>query len=466
MTELTWAGIAELGPRLRGGTLSPVELCQALLTRVERLEPRLNAFITLDPQRILDEAREVEAEIRTGRVRGPLHGVPIAVKDLCWTRGQRTTAGSKVLADFVPTEDATVVARLRRAGAVVFGKTNTPEFAYGPLNAYHYGPSHNPWDLDRFTGGSSMGAAAVLAAGLAPGALGSDTGGSIRGPAHWSGVTGLKPTWGRVPLKGVAALATSLDHVGPMTRSAEDAALLLSVMAGHDPDDPTSADVAVPDYGLELRKPVHGLRLGVLRGPLWEGLPGDIAAPVSAALGELERLGMVPEEVRLPGWEEAVEAVSLLISCEAAAEYRTVLAERPDDLLDEVRERLLAGRATPAPDYVDARRAAARVGDVLRRVFARVDVLALPARDQPAPRMEPGGRILVPRSPRNYLSPFNAVGVPALVVPCGFVAEAGRPLPVGLQLVARHWEDGLVLRVGHALQQVTDWHRRRPPLAA
>ncbi|PYM55415.1 MAG: Asp-tRNA(Asn)/Glu-tRNA(Gln) amidotransferase GatCAB subunit A, partial [Candidatus Rokuibacteriota bacterium] len=248
MSDLAWAGIAELGPWLRDRILSPVELCRALLARAERLEPRLNAFITLDPERILDEARAVEADLHAGRVRGPLHGVPIAVKDLCWTRGQRTTGGSKVLAGFLPDEDASVVARLRQSGAIVFGKTNTPEFAYGPLNAYHYGPSRNPWDSGRFTGGSSMGAAAALAAGLVPGAVGSDTGGSIRSPAHWSGVTGLKPTYGRVPLRGVIALATSLDHVGPMARSAEDAALLLGALAGHDPADPTSADVSVPDY--------------------------------------------------------------------------------------------------------------------------------------------------------------------------------------------------------------------------
>src|SRR5262249_2747019 len=209
-------GSAGVARRRAGRGLSPVELCQALLAGSPGLAPHLTAFITLDPERILAEARAAEAELVAGRGRGPLHGIPIAVKDLCWTAGERTTGGSKVLADFVPDADATVVTRLRAAGAVVFGKTNPPEFAYGPLDAYHYGPSRNPWDLGRFAGGSSMGAAAALAGGLVPGALGSDTGGSIRGPAHFSGVTGLKPTWGRVPLRGVIALATSPDHGGPM----------------------------------------------------------------------------------------------------------------------------------------------------------------------------------------------------------------------------------------------------------
>ncbi len=346
--ELAWLGIAELGPRLARRELSPVELCRALLARCERLEPRLNAFVTLSPERILAEAAAAEAELRAGRRRGPLHGVPIAVKDLCWTRGERTTAGSKVLAGFVPGADAVVVARLRAAGAIVFGKTNTPEFAYGPLDAYHYGPSRNPWDPERFTGGSSMGAAAALAAGLAPGALGSDTGGSIRGPAHWSGVTGLKPTYGRVPLRGVVALATSLDHVGPMARSALDCALLLGVIAGADAADPTTVARPVPDYAAALAAPLPRLRVGVPRGYFWDALPAPIAGAVAAALDALRGLGLETEDVELPEWVPAVEASRILIRCEAAAEYRAILAERAADLIPQVRERLEAGAATPA----------------------------------------------------------------------------------------------------------------------
>ncbi len=463
MEDLAYLGIAELGPRLARRELSPVELCRALLARCARLEPHVNAFITLTPDRILADAEAAARELAAGRVRGPLHGVPIAVKDLCWTKGERTTGGSKILADFVPDEDAVVVARLRAAGAIVFGKTNTPEFAYGPLNQYHYGPSHNPWDLERFPGGSSMGAAAALAAGLVPGALGSDTGGSIRHPANWSGVTGLKPTYGRVPLRGVIALATSLDHVGPMARSAHDCALLLSVIAGGDPADATTADVPVPDYAAALGGPVRGLRVGVPRGYFWEALPADIAGAVTAALETLGRLGLTLEEVEIPEWPAAVEAGHVLIRCEAAAEYRTALRERPADLIPEVRARLEAGSATSAPDYVDALRAAGRLRLALDRLFRRVDVLALPGRDQTAPRMDAGGKLLEPLSPRSYSSPLNLAGVPGLSVPCGFDR---RGLPIGLQLAGRAWEETTLLRVAHAYQQATDWHARRPKLPA
>jgi aspartyl-tRNA(Asn)/glutamyl-tRNA(Gln) amidotransferase subunit A len=461
--ELGFLGIADLGSRLASRSLSPVELCQALLRRCQRLQPTLNAFITLDAERILVEARVAERELTQGHPRGPLHGVPVAVKDLCWTRGERTTGGSKVLADFVPDEDATVVARLRAAGAIVFGKTNTPEFAYGPLNAYHYGPSRNPWDPTRFTGGSSMGAAAALAGGLVPGALGSDTGGSIRGPAHWSGVTGLMPTYGLVPLRGVVPLATTMDHVGPMTRSALDAALLLQALAGHDPLDRTSVDVRVPDYAHEIARPVRGLRVGVPRGYLWDLLAPAIGAAVETALDEFRRLGVVVEDVEIPEWEAAAEASHVLIRSEAATEYRQVLAERPQDLLAEVRERLEAGMRTSAVEYIEARRAAERCAHALRRLLGRTHLLALPGRAQTAPKMDESGRLLESLSPRNYTAPLNAPGVPALTVPCGFDAET---LPIGIQLAGGHWSEGILLGLAHAYQQVTDWHRRRPPLCA
>ena len=461
--ELGFLGIADLAPRLAARSLSPVELCQALLRRCQRLDPTLNAFITLDAERILVEARLAERELSAGSPRGPLHGVPVAVKDLCWTRGERTTGGAKVFSGFVPDEDASVVARLREAGAIVFGKTNTPEFAYGPLNAYHYGPSRNPWDPARFTGGSSMGAAAALAGGLAPGAIGSDTGGSIRGPAHWSGVTGLMPTYGRVPLRGVVALATTLDHVGPMTRSALDAALLLQVLAGHDPLDPTSVDAPVPDYARETTRPGRRLRVAVPRGYLWDLLAPAIGDAVEAALGEFRRLGYSLEDTEIPEWAAAADASPILIRSEAATEYRRFLEERPQDLIPEVRERLEAGARTSAVEYIEARRASDRFAHALRRLLARVDLVALPGRAQTAPKMDQSGCLLEPLSPRNYTSPLNYPGVPALTVPCGFDPEG---LPIGIQLVGTHWAEGTLLGVAHAYQQATDWHRRRPPLCA
>jgi aspartyl-tRNA(Asn)/glutamyl-tRNA(Gln) amidotransferase subunit A len=459
--ELVYLGIAELGTRLRRRALSPVELCQVLLARCTRLDPSLNAFITLEPERVLAQARVAEAELQAGQGRGPLHGVPVAVKDLCWTRGERTTAGSRLFADFVPDQDATVVARLRAAGAIVFGKTNTPELAYGPLNAYRFGPSRNPWDLERFTGGSSMGAAAALAGGLAPGALGSDTGGSIRGPANWSGVVGLKPTYGRVPLRGVIPLAASLDHVGPMARSALDCALLLGVIAGHDPDDPTSAAQPVPDYAAGLEAPLRGLRVGVPWLYPWDTLAPDIGRVLEAALGALGRLGLTLAPATIPGWHDAVQGMEVLIRCEAAAEYAEVLATRAGDLLPEVRERLIGGRGTAAPTYIAARRAGARLRRALDALLGEVDLVALPCREHSAPRIDAGGRHLDPLSTRNYFSPLNVAGLPALAVPCGF---DDRGLPVALQLVGRAWAEGTLLAVAHAYQQATDWHTRRPPL--
>jgi aspartyl-tRNA(Asn)/glutamyl-tRNA(Gln) amidotransferase subunit A len=461
--DLGFLSIADLAPRLARRELSPVELCRALLARCERIEPRLNAFITLAPDRILAEAGAAERELREGRVRGPLHGVPIAVKDLCWTRGERTTGGAKVLADFIPEEDASVVARLRAAGAIVFGKTNTPEFAYGPLDRYHYGVTRNPWDPTRFPGGSSMGAGAGLAAGLFPGALGSDTGGSIRNPAVWCGITGLKPTYGRVPLRGVIPLATSLDHVGPMARSARDCALLLGAIAGHDPADPTSAAVPVADYPAQLGRPLAGLRVAVPRGYFWEALPADIAASVEASLDELRRLGVELADVEIPEWPAAVDAVHVLIRCEAAAEYRTTLEKRAVDLIPQVRERLEAGRATPAPDYVDALRAGHQVRAALARLLERVDLIALPGRDQVAPPMDEAGSHSERVSKKSFTSPLNVAGLPALTFPCGFSRER---LPIGLQLAGRAWDEALLLRVADAYQQATDWHTRRPPLAS
>lgn len=457
--DLAYAGLAELGSRLKRRELSPVELCRALLERCQRLEPHLNAFVTLTPERILADAHTAEQELAGGRWRGPLHGVPVAVKDLFWTRGERTTSGSRVFADFIPTEDATVVARLREAGAIVFGKTNTPELAYGPVEHYHYGPTRNPWDLGRYAGGSSMGSAAAVAAGLVPGAVGTDTGGSIRYPAHWCGITGLKPTYGRVPLRGVVALARSLDHAGPMARSAHDCALLLAAIAGYDPDDATTADVPVPNLEAALTTAVRGLRVGVPREGFWNDLPDAIAQAADTALHDLQRLGLELQEVALPEWRDGSAAIDVLIRCEAAAEHRGLLADHADELLPEVRERLAQGLATPAPDYVDAARAAMRLRAALARIGRQVDLLALPARDRTAPRIDPAGRLLDKPVARDFASGFNLAGVPALSIPCGFDDEG---LPIGLQLAGRAWEEGTLLRVAHAYQQVTDWHARHP----
>lgn len=461
MNDLAYLGIAELRASIASGELSPVDLCEVLLARHERLGPRLNAFITLSADRILSQARAAERELMEGRNRGSLHGIPIAVKDVCCTKGERSTAGSKVLGDFVPDEDATVVARLRSAGAIIFGKTNMPEFAYGPVDQYHYGPSRNPWDLERFPGGSSMGSAVALAGGLVPGAIGSDTAGSIRLPAHWSGVTGLKPTYGLVPLRGVIPLAPSLDHIGPMSRSAYDCALLLGAMAGYDSADATSVRVPVSDYTAELSVKARGLRIGVPRSYFWESLSSGVSRALEAALAELGRLGVVLQDVHIPDWEAAAEATDELIRCEAASEYRVVLKERPGALISQIRQRLETGTATPATAYVDALRTARRLRVTLRRLYEQVDLLALPGQERTALRMDASGTLLEPFPTRDYTGPLNLVGLPAIAMPCGFDHEE---LPVGLQLAGRAWEEDVLLRVAHAYQQATDWHRRRPEL--
>ncbi|MEW2386246.1 amidase [Micromonospora sp. NPDC047707] len=456
----SYLAISQLGPLLAGRQLSPVELCRSLLARYECLEPQLNAFISLSPERILKDARAAEAELARGVVRGPLHGVPVAVKDSCWTKGERTTAGATVFTGFIPDRDATVVARLRAAGAIVFGKTNLPEFAYGPVDAYHYGPTRNPWDLKRYVGGSSMGSGAALAAGVVPGAIGSDTTGSIRNPSAWAGVVGLKPTYGLVPLRGVVPLALSLDHIGPMARSALDCALLLDVIAGYDRNDPTSADKDGSQYAAWLRSSIRGLRVGVLRD-LWTSLPADMATAVEDALAVLAELGLELSDVTIAEWDAAVEAGDVLVRCEAAAQYRALLNEENVRLVPQTRRRLEAGLATPAPDYVDALRTAGRLRHELREIFKRVDLLALPARERTAPEIDAAGRRLAPDSGPRYAVPINIAGLPALTLPCGFDRNN---LPIGLQIVGRPWGDGTLLTVGHRFQQTTDWHERRPQL--
>jgi aspartyl-tRNA(Asn)/glutamyl-tRNA(Gln) amidotransferase subunit A len=461
MDELMYASATAMAQAIRDKRVSATEVVEAHLQRIEAVNPALNAVVQVAGARARLEALAADQALARGELRGPLHGVPMTIKDSLDTAGVISTGGTKGRATLVPRQDATVVARLREAGAIIFGKTNTPEFAYGPLDAYHYGPSRNPWDLERFAGGSSMGAGASLAARLVPGALGSDTGGSIRNPSHWSGVTGLKPTYGRVPLRGVTALATSLDHVGPMARSAQDCALLLRVIAGHDPADWTSADIAVADYPSALGRPLLGLRVGVLR-ELWKPLPGDMVKVLDAALETLRGLGLELVDVAVAEWEPAAEAAPVLIRCEAAAEYRQALKEHADLLIPQVRERLEAGVATPAPDYVAAQRAAAQLRFALRDLFARIDVLALPGRERTAPRIDAGGRHLDPIAGPRYTAPLNLAGLPVLTQPCGF---DGSGLPVGLQLAGRAWEEGTLLALGHAFQRLTDWHTRRPAIA-
>jgi aspartyl-tRNA(Asn)/glutamyl-tRNA(Gln) amidotransferase subunit A len=466
VTELAYATIAELASLIERRQLSPVEAVRAALERAERLEPTLNAWITLLPDVALAEARAAEAEIIAGGYRGPLHGVPLGIKDLYFTRGVRTTAGSKILSDFVPDQDGAVVERLRAAGAVMLGKTNLVEFAYGPTDYYQpeYGPTRNPWSLDRFPGGSSTGSAAAVASGQVPAALGSDTGGSIRNPASFCGISGLKPTYGRVSAYGVVPLSTTLDHMGPLARSAEDCAIVLQAIAGHDPRDNNSAYRPVPDYLAELRAPITGLRLGLPRGHFFEDLWPGIGEAVEAAAVVFTSLGATVVPIELPGLAADTLATMTVLQAEASAYHRRSLAERPGDFVPDIRQKLLDGLEIKAVDFVDGVSAMRRLRATFRAAFQQVDALITPTRDTVAPRQAADGKILdtFPHTAAGRASPtlpFNAAGLPAISIPCGF-DQAG--LPIGLHLAGRLHDDATVLRLAHAYQQSIDWHRRRP----
>jgi aspartyl-tRNA(Asn)/glutamyl-tRNA(Gln) amidotransferase subunit A len=445
-SDLCALSIADLVDLIARQEVSPLEVARASLARYEATEPVLNAFISLDRQRVLADASRLESEAMRGELRGPLHGVPIAVKDNISTRGERTTAGSKVYETHLPDRDATVVARLRAAGALIFGKTNLPEFAYGPVDSYHFGPTRNPWDSGRYAGGSSMGSGAAVAAGVVPGALGTDTTGSIRNPATWCGVVGLKPSYGLVPLRGVIPLATSLDHVGPLARSADDCARILSVIAGVDDDDPTAKPYPPTNYVDGLARPIAGLRIGVVRR-LWEALDPAVAAPLLRAIDALRHLDVQLVDVEIGWWDEVVEACAVLIECEAAVEYGGVVDA---ELLPEVRQRLAVGLTTSASDYVRAQRIATQFRHEYRHALRDVHLVVLPGHERTAPRIDPHGRRLEPSTTLRFVVPMNVIGAPALTMPAGLVDG----LPISLQLAGELGSDSLLLTVAHAFQQM------------
>lgn len=465
--NLTYASIADLGRRLARREISPVEITHAALARCEELEPALNAFITLMPEHALAEAQRAEREISQGGYRGPLHGVPIAVKDLFWTRGVRTTAASKIMSGFVPTEDSAVVERLRTAGAIIIGKTNMIEFAYGPTDYYQpeFGPTRNPWDLARFPGGSSTGSGAAVAAGMVPGAMGSDTGGSIRNPAAFCGVSGLKPSYGLVSTYGAVPLSTTLDHMGPLARSAEDCALLLQAIAGHDPRDPLSARVGVPNYNASLEHPVRGKRLGLPRTFFLEpDVPAAIRQAVEDAASSFSGLGVEIVEIELPDLPADALAAMTIMQAEASAYHRERFATRAQDFLPDIRQKLEDGLKISAVDYLAALQARQRLSKTFEQAFEQVDAVITPTRDSVAPRMASDGKILdiFPYQTAGRAAPtlpFNSAGLPAISVPCG-LDERG--LPIGLQIAAGRFEDATVLGLAHAYQRATDWHLRRP----
>ncbi len=468
MAELQWTSVAELARLVATKAVSPVEVVQAHLDRVAAHDGTLKAFITVCADAALAAARAAEAALAAGGPVGPLHGVPIGLKDLFNTAGIRTTGGSTILADAVPAEDATVVARLRAAGAIVLGKLNMHEFAYGPegLND-HYGLARNPWDpaVARIPGGSSSGSGVAVAAGLVPAALGSDTGGSIRIPAALCGITGIKPTYGRASRAGVLPLAWSMDHVGPMCRSAADCALVLAAMAGYDPADSSTSVLPVPAYAAALTGEIRGLRVGLLRRFFLESAAAEVGAAVEQAARELERLGAVVDEVDLDGMPEVAPASFAIVAAEALAYHAEWMRTRATDYQPDVRERLRMGAFVSGVHYVRGQQLRTVVRRQVDAALARRDVLLAPTTPLAA-TVAGETHATVGDGPTDVRSalirltrPFNFTGHPACSLPCGFTAGG---LPIGMQLAGRPFDEATVLRAADAYQRATDWHARRP----
>jgi aspartyl-tRNA(Asn)/glutamyl-tRNA(Gln) amidotransferase subunit A len=441
----------ELGRRLRQGELTAPALLERVLDGIEATETDVRAYTHVRAEDARREAEEAQRELDSGRDRGPLHGLPVSVKDLVDTAGVPTTYGSPIFADHVPTADATVVTKLKEAGAVIVGKTNTHEFALGGVTP----PTRNPHSLDRIPGGSSGGSAAAIAAGSALLAVGSDTGGSIRIPASYCGVVGLKPSYGLISRAGVFPESWSLDHLGPVTRSVEDAAVLLAGLAGHDPADHTTADDPLPDYLAELERGAEGLRVGVPANHFFDDLDEQVEAAVRAAIERLARLGLQIEEIRFPKPEELLGAHTAIDLVEIAANHRRIYAGSADAYLPDTKLLIEAGFFVPAHTYVDALRARPALLAEVLEAMADVDVLVTPSQPIVAPEVGAttadvnGASEDLLGAMVRLLAPFNLLGLPALSVPCGVDRDG---LPIGLQLVGKPFAESTVLRVGQAVE--------------
>jgi aspartyl-tRNA(Asn)/glutamyl-tRNA(Gln) amidotransferase subunit A len=453
--------ISQTSELLRQGSVSPVELASDCLARIEKLNPRLNAFITVTAESAMAAARQAEAEIRRGDWRGPLHGIPLALKDLIDTAGVRTTAASWLFKDRIPAEDAEVVRRLKAAGAVLLGKQNLHEFAYGGSSMVSaFGEVRNAWNQEHIAGGSSGGSATAVAAGLGYGAIGTDTAGSVREPAALCGVVGLKPTYGRVSARGVIPLSISLDHVGPIARTVADAAVIFAAIAGHDAQDQASLNAPVDDYVAALRKNFQPLRAGVPKQFFFEDLDAEVAAATSHAISGLAALGAEIRDIDLP-----VPTDRTLQSAESYAFHAEFVARSPELYQPETLRRIRTGQNVSPEALRECRRQLEQGRRDIAAIFAGVDLLVTPATPITAPTIAEliqNPDLLRPRELlllRNT-RPINIWGLPAISIPCGFTATG---LPIGLQIVGPHWGEAVVLQVAHAYEQATAWHKREPP---
>jgi amidase len=460
-TPLHWASAAELGSMLRSGESSCVEVTQTLLTRIEQIDPDLHAFVRVRTEEALSAAKRADQELRAGRDRGPLHGIPLAVKDLCAVQGLPTAAGTRVLADRIAPEDACVVSRLRESGAVLLGTLAMTEGAYA---AHHpdVEPPSNPWNAERWSGVSSSGSGVATAAGLCCGSLGTDTGGSIRFPSAVNGLVGIKPTYGRVPRHGIFPLGESLDHVGPMTRSVRDAAHMLCAIAGVDERDPTSLRAPVPDYAAALGRGIRGVRIGVDERYTREGTDPEIVEPILASASVLRDAGAEIRDVTMPPWQEVLEAWGPICCSEAALAHRGLFPERRDDYGPMLSQFLDGARDLTAIELARALAVRREFSGRLEQLFAEIDLLLCPSLGMAVPpRLPDWSQPDFTASLLRFTAPFDMSGNPTLSLPCGFARDG---LPLSMQLVGRHLEEELLCRAGHAFELATDWHRQHPPV--
>ena len=467
-SDLIYRSATELGRLIRDRAVSPVEVVQAYLDRIQEVDDRLHAFITVCDDEALEAAREAETAIARGDYRGPMHGIPVGVKDQWWTKGVRTTAGSTILEDFVPEEDATVMAKLKEAGGILLGKTNLTEFAVAWPYRYPHGTPTNPWDQSRMPGGSSAGSGSAVSAGLCATALGEDTGGSIRGPASYCGVAGLRPTWGRVSCYGLLGSAWSFDSIGPMARTVEDCAMTLGAIAGYDPSDAYTWNVPVPDYTASLDGDIRDIRVGVVtEGVNSEAVEPETRDAVTRAIEVIKGLGANVQEVSIPMLPHSGTIYMGATLLESATTHHHDIRHRQKEYDHNMQVALLTGSLIPSQTYYKSQRLRQVLRQQTLNSLEQVDVLVLPTEGAPAPPIidKPGlgnkAEVKASLTSDSFTEPANLVGLPALSVPCGF--SSGN-LPMGLQVMGRVMDEATVFRVGYAYQQATDWHTRRPPL--
>jgi len=457
--------IAAVGSQISDRSVSPVALAEMMLSRIGRIDPQLLSYVTVLKDDALKSAEIAEKEIAGGKYRGPLHGVPIAIKDLYNTKGVKTTACSRVRENYIPDEDCTVVRKFREAGAVILGKVTTHEFAFG----FDSLPTKNAWKLDHIPSGSSGGSGAAIAAGLCYAATGSDTGGSIRAPAAANGIAGIKPTYGRVSKAGVAVLSWSLDHAGPMARTVRDLAILLNVMAGQDPLDPHTKDVAVPDYTAALSGDIRGVRLGVPTNYFSEDVQPEVADAVAKTIAHLESMGGKVVPVKISDLDGVLDCMLAIAMSEAAVYHQSSLRATPHLFSDETRLLLEAGEMVPATTYINAQRARVAVKAAFREALRDVDVLVTPT--QPSTALKAGQSVSrigsreesVFAVSARFCVPFNISGLPAASIPCGLSTDR---LPIGLQIVGKPFDEAAVLRVADAYERNTRWHLEYPPISS